>query len=106
MYRTGDLGRYLPNGEIEILGRIDNQIKISGLRIELGEIENVAQSCDGVSRACAVALPGLDGHPKQIALAYIGNSNCETIINEIITRHLPTYMIPKTIKHMMELPLS
>ncbi|WP_319931312.1 non-ribosomal peptide synthetase [Xenorhabdus santafensis] len=106
MYRTGDLGRYLPNGEIEILGRIDNQIKINGLRIELGEIENIAQSCDGVSRACAVALPGLDGHPKQIALAYIGNSNCETIINEIITRHLPTYMIPKTIKHMMELPLS
>ncbi|OTA14361.1 putative non-ribosomal peptide synthase [Xenorhabdus vietnamensis] len=106
MYRTGDLGRYLPNGEIEILGRIDNQIKINGLRIELGEIENVAQSCDGVSRACAVALPGLDGHPKQIALAYIGEPNHEAIISEIITRYLPAYMIPKTIKHMLELPLS
>ncbi|WP_416777236.1 amino acid adenylation domain-containing protein [Xenorhabdus budapestensis] len=106
MYRTGDLGRYLPNGEIEILGRIDNQIKINGLRIELGEIENIVQSCDGVSRACAVALPGLDGHPKQIALAYIGTPNYETIISEVITRYLPTYMIPKTIKHMTKLPLS
>lgn len=105
MYRTGDLGRYLPNGEIEILGRVDNQIKIKGIRIELGEIESIAETCDGVSRACAVALPGQDGRPKQIGLAYIGESNPDPIIKEL-THRLPTYMMPKTIKKVPNLPLS
>ena len=41
LYKTGDLGRYLPNGNIEYLGRIDNQVKIRGFRIELGEIESI-----------------------------------------------------------------
>ncbi|MDF9763866.1 amino acid adenylation domain-containing protein [Bacillus velezensis] len=106
MYRTGDLGRYLPNGEIEILGRVDNQIKIKGIRIELGEIERAAEACDGVSRACAVALPGQDGRPKQIGLAYIGESNLDDAIIKELTHRLPNYMVPKTIKKVPNLPLS
>ncbi|SEH77093.1 amino acid adenylation domain-containing protein [Halobacillus karajensis] len=105
MYRTGDLGRYLPNGEIEILGRVDNQIKIKGYRIELGEIENVAASCSGVSRACAISLPGPDGKPKHIGLAYIGESDSEEILMEL-KKHLPNYMVPKVLKRVSTLPLS
>jgi amino acid adenylation domain-containing protein len=106
MYRTGDLGRYLPNGEIEILGRIDNQIKLNGLRIELGEIESVAESCAGVSRACAVALPGPDGHPKQIALVYVGEPELAAAITLTLTQRLPAYMVPKTVQSLPRLPLS
>lgn len=107
MYHTGDLGRYLPNGEIEILGRIDNQIKINGLRIELGEIEKVAQNCDGVIRACAIAMPGANGKPKQIALAYIADKEVDkSIINKKLVDSLPSYMIPKNIKKVSSLPLS
>ncbi|MBH5316359.1 AMP-binding protein [Paenibacillus sp. GSMTC-2017] len=106
MYRTGDLGRYLPSGEIEILGRIDNQIKIKGIRINLGEIESVAQTCAGVLQACAFSLPGPDGRPKQIALAYIGEADLDPIIMKELTRLLPSYMIPKTIQQVSQLPLT
>lgn len=106
MYRTGDLGRYLPNGEIEILGRIDNQIKLNGLRIELGEIESVAESCAGVSRACAIALPGPDGHPKQIALVYVGEPGLAPAITLTLSQRLPAYMVPKTVQSLPRLPLS
>jgi amino acid adenylation domain-containing protein len=106
MYRTGDLGRYLPNGEIEILGRIDNQIKLNGLRIELGEIESVTESCPGVSRACAVVLPGPDGHPKQIALVYVGEPELAPAITLTLTLRLPVYMVPKTVQQLPQLPLS
>ncbi|SFU55624.1 amino acid adenylation domain-containing protein [Clostridium sp. DSM 8431] len=107
MYHTGDLGRYLPNGEIEILGRIDNQIKINGLRIELGEIEKSAQTCEGVVRACAVALADANGKPKQIALAYVAEGEVdESSVSEKIKNSLPSYMVPKTIKQLPSLPLS
>ena len=107
MYRTGDLGRYLPNGEIEILGRIDNQIKINGLRIELGEIENLAARCPGVLRSCAFTLKDVDGRPKQIALAIIGEEKIDALaIKDILCSKLPNYMIPKIIQQVAKFPLS
>lgn len=54
LYRTGDYGRYLPNGEIEFLGRKDNQVKLNGFRIELGEIEEALRKIDGIKEACVV----------------------------------------------------
>jgi len=106
MYHTGDLGRYLPNGEIEILGRIDNQIKINGLRIELGEIEQVAGGCLGVERVCAFTIPDKEGRPKQIALAFIGEASSASGIETAMKQKLPHYMIPKFIQHHARLPLS
>ncbi|WP_379162638.1 AMP-binding protein [Paenibacillus sp. sgz5001063] len=106
MYRTGELGRYLPNGKIEFLGRIDNQIKLKGIRIKLDEIESVAQTCAGVLQACAFSLPGPDGRPEQIALAYIGEADLDPIIIKELTRRLPSYMVPKTIQQVPQLPLS
>src|SRR6185437_9401634 len=54
LYRTGDVGRYLPGGEIEFLGRVDEQVKLRGFRIELGEIETVLQQHSGVREAVVV----------------------------------------------------
>lgn len=107
-YRTGDLGRYLPNGEIEILGRIDNQIKINGLRIELGEIERVAEEEDGVERACAFSMKDkITGKPKTISLALL--SDDKLVIDRVKQRlkmKLPKYMIPKNINTLSAFPLS
>ncbi|MCP4155008.1 MAG: AMP-binding protein, partial [bacterium] len=57
-YRTGDLGRWLPDGEIEILGRIDQQMKVRGYRVEPGEIETVLQKCDSVDECVVIASDG------------------------------------------------
>ena len=63
IYRTGDLGRLLPDGRIECLGRLDHQVKIRGFRVELGEIETVLRAVPGVKEALVVADPGPRGRP-------------------------------------------
>ncbi|MBE8517343.1 amino acid adenylation domain-containing protein [Amycolatopsis sp. H6(2020)] len=68
-YRTGDLGRYLPDGSIEFLGRVDSQVKVGGYRIELGEIEAALGRQPGV-RAAAVAAVGADRHHRRL-VAYV-----------------------------------
>jgi SAM-dependent methyltransferase/acyl carrier protein len=66
IYRTGDIGRYLPDGNIEFLGRADFQVKIRGYRIELGEIEAALQQHPGVKDAIAVTVPGVEQSQQQI----------------------------------------
>lgn len=107
-YRTGDLGRYLPNGEIEILGRIDNQIKINGLRIELGEIERVAEEEEGVDRACAFSMKDkITGKPKSISLALLSDDKLAIDrVKQRLKMKLPKYMIPKNINILSAFPLS
>lgn len=105
MYKTGDLGRYISNGEIEILGRLDNQIKIKGLRIELGEIEKRTLEINGVEKAVAIALKDKQGKNKNIAIAYVGEE-CNKSILQNLKRKLPDYMIPSVIKKLPTLPLS
>lgn len=67
MYKTGDIGRYLPNGEIEFLGREDNQVKIRGNRIELGEIEQTINKFDGIYASVA-CLSNINGDKKLVAV--------------------------------------
>lgn len=67
MYKTGDLGRYLPDGTIEYLGRADEQVKSSGCRVELGEIENTLLSHPGVKKAAAALKSGTDGETRLCA---------------------------------------
>src|SRR5262249_51710058 len=66
LYRTGDRARYLPDGNIEYLGRTDRQVKIRGFRIEPGEIESALRQHPGVSAAAVVAWPGSDGQPARL----------------------------------------
>jgi amino acid adenylation domain-containing protein len=67
LYRTGDMGRFRPDGNIEIMGRLDLQVKVQGHRIELGEIEAALASCPGVSAAVVNAVRDARGHPTLVA---------------------------------------
>src|SRR5581483_3474627 len=67
LYKTGDLGRYLPDGNIEYLGRNDFQVKIRGFRIELGEIEAKLNACEGVSTAVVIAREDQPGDKRLVA---------------------------------------
>lgn len=105
MYKTGDLGRYLPNGEIEILGRLDNQIKIKGLRIELSEIEKLTLEIPSIQKAIAMSLKDKKGKNKNIAIAYVGEESNVDILKKL-KKYLPNYMIPSVIKRLPTFPLS
>ncbi len=94
IYRTGDLGMYLPDGNMVYTSRKDFQVKHMGQRVELGEIEVTAMSVDNVSRACCL----YDEKHQKIILFYTGDSDRDTISNALHAK-LPPYMIPgKTIK--------
>lgn len=93
MYRTGDLGRWTPDGNVEFLGRIDQQVKIRGFRIELGEIENAIRKIENVKDA-TVIVKGENSDKK--LCAYITSNqllDLEYIKNKL-SESLPEYMIP------------
>ena len=103
MYNTGDLGKYLPNGEIDILGRNDDQIKINGKRIELGEIETCCLRVDKVSSAVAV----YSEEAGMIALFYAaGEGFDEKALRHELEKHLPEYMLPAVYTRLSEMPVT
>jgi amino acid adenylation domain-containing protein len=108
IYRTGDLGRYLPDGNIEFLGRVDFQIKIRGHRIEAGEIEAALMQHPAV-RSAVVTTIG-EEHSKQQLVAYIVPEEklAPTIeeISEFLKKKLPHYMVPSGFVFLNALPLS
>lgn len=107
LYRTGDLGRWTEEGNIEYLGRIDNQIKIRGFRVELSEIENVLLKLEGVETA--TVIPYQKGNKDAILIAfYVG---IETEMNEadiklLLSQSLPNYMIPSRILPLESIPVN
>ena len=110
LYRTGDLGRYLPDGNMEFLGRIDHQVKIRGFRVEMGEIE-VALSQHPAVRECAVlAQDDPSGTKRLVAyLVYDGSmdqaATIEAVRNSLKTK-LPDYMVPSAFLRLDHLPLT
>ncbi|MFZ1289538.1 MAG: amino acid adenylation domain-containing protein [Melioribacteraceae bacterium] len=107
MYRTGDKGKYLPDGNIEFIGRKDFQVKIRGFRIELNEIEAVITKHLSVKNAVVIANKNNNG--DEYLSAYIIRENNELSEDEIysfIKKKLPEYMLPKTISFLEEFPLS
>jgi amino acid adenylation domain-containing protein len=106
MYRSGDLARWLPDGNIEFLDRIDKQVKIRGFRIELGEIESRLLDIEEVKEA--VVLAREDEVGDKYLCAYIVGEE-ELSINElksILRKKLPTHMIPSYFVQLTELPLT
>lgn len=95
LFRTGDLGRYMPNGEIEYLGRTDNQVKIRGIRVELGEIEGVLASQPKVRDAVVVLT---DRSGQQGLTAYIEIRSGQRLdadeLRRFMRSRLPEYMVP------------
>jgi amino acid adenylation domain-containing protein len=108
MYRTGDLARHLPDGRLECLGRIDNQVKIRGHRIELGEIETALSTHQGV-RNCVVATS--KEHTGDLRLlAYVVPNDTHRPAIEDLRGHLrtvlPDYMIPSAFAFLDAIPLT
>jgi len=105
-YRTGDLGRYRPDGVLEFLGRADFQVKIRGHRIELGEIETALAEHPGVAAAVAVAID----NPRRLAAAIVPadptNPPEAAQLRAFAAQRLPDYMLPETITTLPALPLS
>ncbi|WP_018308015.1 non-ribosomal peptide synthetase [Acetobacter aceti] len=106
-YRTGDLGRYRPNGVIEFLGRRDDQVKINGYRIELGDIEKVLVSHEQVSKAI-ILRHGDRYMGRLVAYIVLSDSNEFSLheLKETARDALPHYMIPERIVVLDELPLT
>jgi amino acid adenylation domain-containing protein len=108
MYRSGDLGRYVSVGEIEYLGRVDQQVKVRGYRIELGEVESLLSSHRAVSEAVVVARE--DGSGSKRLLGYVvcgrGNDVSAEEIREYLKERLPDYMVPSAVVILEEMPLT
>ena len=107
LYKTGDLARYLPDGNIEFLGRIDYQVKIRGFRIELGEIEAVLAQHPLV-KSSAVIVREIQPGNKQL-VAYVvteDHSNIQQDLRSFLKQNLPDYMLPAFFVRLAELPLT
>jgi amino acid adenylation domain-containing protein len=107
IYRTGDRARFLPNGEVEFLGRLDDQIKIRGYRVEPGEIINLLNTYPGV-RSSTVSVEGDNGDRRLIAYVVLasGVKIDSTDLREMLSRELPDYMVPATLVRVETLPLN
>ncbi|MBO3797176.1 amino acid adenylation domain-containing protein [Bacillus subtilis] len=103
MYRTGDYGRRLSNGEIEITGRYDDQVKIRGYRIELKEIQNQLLMHDLVNEATVVSLETKTGD-KNIYAYYSSNESLD--LRRFLSNRLPQYMIPAQFIQLESMPLN
>ncbi len=128
LYKTGDLGRYLPDGNIEFLGRVDHQVKIRGFRIELGEIEVVLSQHPDVHESIVVVYEGQSNNKQLVAYVVLKNQGLEVKKPEISRRQprqmsntsnpqisnlqtylkqkLPNYMVPAVFVILKNLPLT
>uniref|UniRef100_UPI0025809F65 non-ribosomal peptide synthetase n=1 Tax=Salegentibacter sp. UBA1130 TaxID=1947451 RepID=UPI0025809F65 len=112
MFKTGDLGRYLEDGNIEFVGRKDGQIKINGYRIEPGEIESILTDIKGVSQAYVKTQERLIGQSvvKNLVGYYVLEESQEAIqeiiLLEKLSSLLPAYMVPKRLMKLDRFPLT
>ena len=108
MYRSGDLARYLPDGNIEFSGRIDDQIKLRGYRIELGEIESAIRRVPGIKDAVCTLQD--TGDNKTLCGYYILNDTdtavTEDELRQLLSEQLPSYMVPVHLMPLLEFPLT
>lgn len=108
LYKTGDLGRFLPDGAVEYVGRADFQVKIRGLRVELGEIENVLHQYDGIGQNVVMLMERAPG--DTVLVAYYAGAGSGTIdpadAKRFLGRSLPDYMVPQYFVELDHIPLS
>ena len=108
MYRTGDLARYLPSGEIEFLGRRDDQIKIRGFRIELGEIESALAKFPGVREVAVVAKEKVPGEKCLVAYLVLQQKADASAarFRSLLRQQLPEYMVPSAFVFLDSMPMT
>lgn len=105
LYRSGDLGRWLPEGRLEYLGRRDEQVKIRGLRVEIGEIQQALLDVPGVC-AAAVLRTG-EGNGARLVGFYVADTDVTSVdLFDLLAARLPDYMVPAHLFRLPELPLN
>jgi len=115
MYKTGDLVRYLPSGELEFVGRKDQQIKIRGFRVELGEIESVLSGMHCI-KASVVRAVEIEGVQRLIAYIVLDNASAQAAgqvqaenlnaIRQVLKQTLPEYMVPHALVEIDAIPMT
>lgn len=112
MYKTGDLGRYTPGGEIEFLGRKDKQVKIRGHRIELGEIESALIHHKNVSNAVVIAKSNTTNGKIKTLFGFIvpneiqDENSLSSELSQFLSEKVPSYMVPSHIKIIDKIPVT
>ena len=106
LYKTGDLARYRPNGEIDYQGRIDHQVKVRGYRIELGEIESVLNRHPQVHESIVVVREDVAGDQRIVAYVTTTDALPANALREHIQARLPGYMVPTSIVELATFPLT
>ncbi|GLQ89075.1 non-ribosomal peptide synthetase [Dyella flagellata] len=106
MYRTGDLGRWRADGQLDYVGRADQQVKLRGFRIELGEIEAHLLRLPGVAQAAAIVREARPGH-RQLVAYVVPNEELNIVsLRETLAGQLPDYMVPAAIVGLAALPVT
>ncbi|HWP42473.1 MAG TPA: amino acid adenylation domain-containing protein, partial [Blastocatellia bacterium] len=107
LYKSGDLARYLPDGNIEFLGRIDQQVKLRGMRIELGEIESLLSQHPAVSRTVAMVREDMPGDKRLVAYVVPNHERAPGPgeLQGFLRERVPEFMVPQAIVTMSALPL-
>jgi acyl-CoA synthetase (AMP-forming)/AMP-acid ligase II len=107
LFRTGDIGRYLPDGNVEYHGRRDHQVKVRGFRIELGEIETVLKTNPAIRQAVVVPVDDAQGE-KQLVVYLVAEVNPPSMneLRSFLRRKLPDYMVPSAFVMLESLPLN
>ena len=105
LYKTGDIARYLPDGNLEFLGRMDNQVKIRGYRIELEEIERILEQYPDIEMAIVI-VHQKDGNPLLVSYYTSRNKKAfeESQLRTYLSQKLPSYMIPSVFICLDEMP--
>ena len=108
LYKTGDTVRYLPDGNIEFVGRIDFQVKIRGFRIELGEIEALLEQHPAVQQAVVIAREDSGAEKRLVAYVILTHEGQVTSpgLRSFVTERLPDYMVPRAFVILEELPMT
>ncbi|MEP6769656.1 MAG: amino acid adenylation domain-containing protein, partial [Acidobacteriota bacterium] len=108
LYRTGDRARFLPSGDLEYLGRVDEQVKVRGFRVELGEIETTLRGVDGVREAVVRVSEDPPGETHLCAYV-VGEPSRTPSVREIrraLAQTLPSHMVPSSLVFLNELPMT
>ena len=106
LYKTGDLGRWLPDGNIEYQGRVDDQVKIRGYRIELGEIESVLNKSEQIQQAVVLAKEDKQGNKRLIGYVVPKEAFDKQKVQEYLSTKLPEYMVPAIWVQLSSIPLT